>query len=65
MELLLGRKEESLWEKVLLGGEMGGAAGGEEEERAKIGVWWVGGSGKGRDSEGESQVGEVGRKTRS
>ncbi|KAL7409460.1 telomere length regulation protein-domain-containing protein [Mrakia frigida] len=55
MELLLGRKEESLWEKVLLGGEMGGAAGGEEEERAKIGVWWVGGSGKGsgkgRDSE--------------
>ena len=40
MGLLVGRKEDSLWEKVLLGGETGGV------ERAKVGIWWVGGRGK-------------------
>lgn len=40
MELLVGRKEDSLWEKVLLGRDTGGV------ERAKVGIWWVGGRGK-------------------
>jgi hypothetical protein len=45
MELLVGRSEDSLWEKVLLGGEAGSV------ERAKLGVWWV--AGRSKDREGE------------
>lgn len=50
MEVMVGREEEGVWEKVLLGVEAS-SLGLERDirQRALVGVGWVGGKGKDLD----------------